>query len=183
MKKRNFVPWIFILMVFAFPASAAFAAAPAAWKPIPGSFCLNHQVTQCNDPNIPTGFTTLVTIAEVSTGLYRVTSVETYFADSGATLFCEGFGEILGSSLVSTLSCTIDGSQITSPYPWWASGTYHCSMPYKKGKVGWQGGYFWSIYAYAVPPLVPPTPTTPPGGVYPYYSYYGEYTGFSCSIH
>lgn len=183
MKKPNFVSWIFVLVLFAFPASVAFAAPPAAiGVPIPGTVCLTHNIITTNDPYLAVStWTSTVIFDSEGMGRFRVTTLMPDWPVAGSTAFCEGFAQVVGSQLVSTLTCAIDGSQIpfTSDtpggYPFWVSSVLHCTLTYdaKKGKVELPG-YFWTTYEYELPGLFSTTST--PNGSFGPFGYYGEYS-------
>lgn|SRR5208337_366048 len=175
MKKRYCVLALSMLILVALSASVAFAAAVAfKGAPIPGTVCLEHSVTMTNDTNLSPTWQDSPIFTRVAPQTYAVTTLMPDFPVAGATVFCEGFAHVDGSFLVSTLDCTFDGSQIISPYPWWMSLTYHCTLTYKDGKVGLPG-YFWSGgYEYVIP-----TGSAPPLALYGPYAYYGEYTAVS----
>jgi hypothetical protein len=186
MKKRHFVPWTFMLILFAFPASVAFAAPASNSATIPGTVCLTHSILTSNDPYLTVStWTDTVIFDSEATGRFRVTSQKSNWPVAGANAFCEGFAQVVGSELVSTLTCSIDGSQIpfTSEtpggYPFWVSSVYHCTLAYKNGKV-MLPGYFWATYEYELPGLFSTT-SIPNGSLGPF-AYYGEYTALpKCS--
>lgn len=201
MKKSNFVSMTAMTLLMALASFVVGAQAASKAVRVPGTVCLGHQVDAIDDPvylastggSLPSFSNSVVFIRE-GHNRYRITVAGP--SVPGATIFCEGHGQVIGSELVSTLACTNDGSQLASK-PFITADIYHCTMNYKHGKVSGPGHFWWS-YAYAFPtgktglkvgepafvysPPYPPDPVNHPRGegLYTILGHYGHWSRGAC---
>jgi hypothetical protein len=182
MRKQNFVLVIAMTLLVALTAFAAGARAASNGVPIPGTVCIEHQVTASDDSNLPFGttWTNSVTFTQQSPGVYRASGLMTNFLGTGYPAFCEGAGQVNGSELISAMTCTFGGpatltaATATNP-PWISATNYQCNLTFAKGKVSMPGA-FWETYSLtyqAGPTSTKATVPTPFG--YVSHSAYGVY--------
>lgn len=200
MKKQNFIPLAAMTLLIALTFAVG-ARAASHGVSIPGTVCLDHQVDAIDDPvylastkgSLP-NFMNNVVFTREGHNRFRLTVAGP--SVPGATIFCEGQGQVIGSKLISTLACTNDGSKLASK-PFMIADIYHCTLNYKNGKVSGPGHFWWS-YAYAFPtgksglvagepafvysPPYPPDPVNHPRGegLYSILGHYSQWSKGAC---